>query len=73
LLLVAVLLFSQALFVVIVAASNKDYYAILSVDRDATAAQIKKNYRRLSKRYHPDKNPDDKTAEQKFVELANGK
>ncbi|KAI8057315.1 hypothetical protein BDF22DRAFT_670799 [Syncephalis plumigaleata] len=70
LLLVVTLLFSQALLMV-VAASDKDYYAILGVDRDATAAQIKKSYRRLSKQYHPDKNPGDKTAEQKFVELAN--
>ncbi|KAI9596396.1 hypothetical protein BDF19DRAFT_438967 [Syncephalis fuscata] len=55
----------------LVAASDKDYYAILGVDRDASTAQIKKSYRRLSKRYHPDKNSGDKAAEQKFIELSN--
>jgi DnaJ-class molecular chaperone len=52
-----------------VMANSKDYYAILGVDRDATLMQIKKAYRRLSKKYHPDKNPGDKEAEKKFVEL----
>ncbi|RKP05486.1 hypothetical protein THASP1DRAFT_19750, partial [Thamnocephalis sphaerospora] len=54
----------------LVIAAGKDYYEILGVDRDATAMQIKKAYKRMSKRYHPDKNPGDKTAEEKFVELA---
>jgi DnaJ-related protein SCJ1 len=51
---------------------GEDYYAILGVSRDATSREIKKKYKQLSKKYHPDKNPDDKAAEQKFVQLAQG-
>ncbi|CAG8565346.1 498_t:CDS:2, partial [Paraglomus occultum] len=46
------------------------YYAILGVSKDATSREIKKKYKQLSKKYHPDKNPGDKEAEQKFVQLA---
>jgi DnaJ-related protein SCJ1 len=49
-----------------------DYYSILGVARSATKKQIKKSYRELSKKYHPDKNPGNKDAEKKFIELANG-
>jgi len=47
----------------------KDYYAILGVPRTATQAEIKKAFRRLARQYHPDKNPGDKTAEQRFKDI----
>ncbi len=47
----------------------KDYYQILGVDRKAGDADIKKAYRNLAKKYHPDKNPGDKSSEQKFKEI----
>lgn len=46
-----------------------DYYKILEIDKTATQDQIKKAYRRLARRYHPDMNPNDKSAEHKFKEV----
>ena len=47
----------------------KDYYKILGVSRDASQDELKKKYRKLAAKYHPDRNPDDDTAEDKFKEL----
>lgn len=50
--------------------SQKDLYEILGVDRGASADELKKAYRKLAVKYHPDKNPDDKEAEAKFKEIS---
>jgi curved DNA-binding protein len=47
----------------------KDYYKILQVDKGSSDQEIKKAYRRLARQYHPDKNPDNKAAEEKFKEI----
>ncbi|KAF3914936.1 hypothetical protein ABW20_dc0108839 [Dactylellina cionopaga] len=47
-----------------------DFYKVLGVDKDASDRQLKKAYKQLSKKYHPDKNPGNDEAHQKFIELA---
>jgi molecular chaperone DnaJ len=49
---------------------EKDYYEILGVRKDSSDSEIKKSYRRLAQKYHPDANPGDKGAEEKFKEIS---
>ncbi|MHC4178784.1 MAG: DnaJ domain-containing protein, partial [Planctomycetota bacterium] len=47
----------------------EDYYKILGVRRDASQAEIQKAYRELARKYHPDMNPDDKSAKERFQQV----
>src|SRR6201998_4885186 len=49
---------------------QKDYYAILGVKKKATPEEIRKAFRKLARKYHPDVNPGDKKAEEKFKEIS---
>ena len=50
--------------------TQKDYYTILGVDRQAKPEQVRKAYRRLARKHHPDLNPGNKAAEERFKEIS---
>src|SRR5215469_4413198 len=52
------------------ATQTKDYYGVLGVKKAATAEEIRKAFRKLARKYHPDVNPGDKKAEEKFKEIS---
>ena len=50
--------------------AKRDYYDVLGINKSASSEQIKSAYRKLAVKFHPDKNPGDKTAEDKFKEAS---
>jgi DnaJ-related protein SCJ1 len=64
------LLIWTALTVIVIC--DVDYYKVLGVDRQASDKDIKRQYRKLSKQWHPDKNRGDETAHEKFVQVSEG-
>ena len=50
--------------------SKRDYYEVLGLSKGASAEEIKKSYRKVAMQFHPDRNPGDKVAEEKFKEAA---
>src|SRR3954449_8240930 len=50
--------------------ANKDYYGVLGVKKTATPEEIRKAFRKAARKYHPDVNPNDKKAEEKFKEIS---
>lgn len=60
-------------FIVTLVQAGRDYYDILDVPRDAPKSLIKQHFKKLSRVYHPDKNPGDSSASEKFMEIAQGK
>ncbi|PWZ09986.1 DnaJ protein ERDJ3B [Zea mays] len=66
--------FAAALFVLLnlaVAIAGKSYYDVLQVPKGASEDQIKRSYRKLALKYHPDKNPDNEEANKRFAEINN--